>query len=117
MGHRVRQLEQFGNLQAIADAQIEMPKETRYVQDMDITLRYNNLLVSKAEQAQHHVWGAGDLLASGDGRENAFYFKDHLGSPTRLVGEGQSTPLAYNCFTNNGNQRSNGAHPALPGLQ
>jgi len=72
--------------------------EVRYT--LDMTLPYDNLLVTKGNPGtpdQSFVWG--NSLISASGEDKFFYLQDHLGSPIRLMGEGETdTPLAYDEF-------------------
>lgn len=90
--NRVKKLESFQG----ADTSMSDPcKEIRYI--LDMTLPYNNLLMTQGAQSQNFVWG-NDLISS-DGNDKFYYLQDHLGSPIRLLGEDQSnTPLAYDEF-------------------
>ena len=76
-------------------------KEVRYV--LDLTLPYNNLLMTKGEQSQSFVWGTNLLsanTANDTPKTSSFhYLHDHLGSPIRLLGtDNNDTTLAYDEF-------------------
>jgi YD repeat-containing protein len=70
-------------------------KKLRYV--LDMTLPYNNLLMTLGPRNQSFVWG--NELISANGNEKYYCLRDHLGSPIRLLdGDGTGTLLAYDEF-------------------
>ena len=95
--NRVKRLEQFESLGSLMKSELQntIPtSEVRYIHDM--TRPYNNLLMTEGGQTQRYIWGNEILEAEG---ANPFYFlQDHLGSPIRLMGGAQNTPLAYDEF-------------------
>ena len=90
--NRVRKLE---NLQSGALETPDPCREIRYI--LDATLPYDNLLMTQGAQEQCFTWGNGLISTTGD--HSFCYAQDHLGSPIRLLGEGQSSiPLSYDEF-------------------
>ena len=100
--NRVGKLEDLSELGKVPDPVTgiipDPVSEVRYT--LDMTLPYDNLLVTKGGPGttdQSFVWGNSLISASGD--DSFFYLQDHLGSPIRLMGEGEAdTPLAYDEF-------------------
>jgi len=74
-------------------------REIRYISD--ITLPYNNLLMTEGLQNQSFIWG--NELLEAEGVDHFYYLQDHLDSPIRLI-DGKNapnsgdTPLAYSEF-------------------
>jgi len=111
--NRVKKLENMLS-EATTDNMPDPCKEVRYV--LDMTLPYDNLLMTKGMQEnQRFVWGntllSADLSidndnnnannANGNGGFGGFhYLQDHLGSPIRLVGggDGNDASMAYDEF-------------------
>jgi len=106
---RVKKLENFHNTQTIANATTPDPTtEVRYV--LDMTLPYDNLIMTHGAQNQSFTWGNGLLSGSGHadkanqaspatGSPTHYYLQDHLGSPIRLFGEnGHDDIFAYDEF-------------------
>jgi hypothetical protein len=65
--NRVKRLEQLGTADALMAGELQKTdpySEVRYI--LDITLPYNNLLMTQGAQNQSFVWGAELLEAKGD---------------------------------------------------
>ena len=95
--NRIKKLEDFHNAQtATPDPTIEL----RYV--LDMTLPYDNLLMTQGAHSQSFTWGNGLLSANNSEAINAstfYYLQDHLGSPIRLLGEDNcDSTMAYDEF-------------------
>ena len=103
--NRVKRLEQFESPKTLLAGKLQKNdpcNEIRFI--LDMTLPYNNLLMTEGSENQRFIWG-NELLAS-EGSDDFFYMHDHLGSPIRLVdcerggssNYNWSTPLAYDEF-------------------
>jgi RHS repeat-associated protein len=99
--NRVKRLEQFGDPGAFMEGELQKTepcREVRYI--LDMTLPYNNLLMTEGGITGRYIWG-NELLAA-DGVDHFYYLQDHLGSPIRLMGvhdsPNQGMPLAYDEF-------------------
>jgi len=94
--NRVKKLE---NYNPIASNLPDPTKEVRYV--LDITLPFDNLLMSqdRNQQAQNFTWGNSLISASvNDNNDTLHYLQDHLGSPIRLLSADTETTMAYDEF-------------------
>jgi YD repeat-containing protein len=79
--NRVKKLE---NLQIADSATPDPTRELRYT--LDMTLPYDNLLMTEGSQNQNFIWGNSLLSATGESdNQNFHYLQDHLGSPIRLM--------------------------------
>ena len=105
--NRVKKLENLHNPynpynpQQATDTNLPDPtKEIRYV--LDMTLPYDNLLMTQGQSAQNQSYVWGDSLLSATANDNTLhYLQDHLGSPIRLSDNNinnTDTPLAYDEF-------------------
>jgi len=86
-----------GMLERLSDVSLPDPtREIKYI--LDRTLPYDNLLAIDGSSKQSFVWG-NSLISSLSGKDSFFYLQDHLGSPTRLIGDaGLSEALAFDEF-------------------
>ena len=88
-------LARVGKLEKVANIP-DPESEVRYT--LDMTLPYDNLLMMReSDKEQSFVWGNGLVSSLGD--ERFHYLQDHLGSPIRLMGDGEvSDVLAFDEF-------------------
>jgi len=99
--NRVAKLENY-NANATAGATTptipDPTREIRYV--LDMTLPYNNLLMTQGSHNQNFTWGNSLLSATGEDASNTFhYLQDHLGSPIRLLNNDRhGDTLSYDEF-------------------
>lgn len=81
-------------------------KEVRYV--LDMTLPYDNLLMTQGQKGQNQRFTWGNDLISADENDMIYYLQDHLGSPIRLMGgDVVGAAIAYDEF---GVPLAGGAH-------
>ena len=105
---RVKKLENYNptHAQATTTEIANLPdptKEVRYV--LDITRPYDNLIMTQGTQNQSFTWGNSLLSGNNTSNEtddeiaNYYYLQDHLGSPIRLLSEGDRDNItAYDEF-------------------
>jgi len=98
--NRIKKLENFHNAQTPTDINPDPCKDVRFI--LDMTLPYNNLLMTQGTHNQSFIWGNSLLTATANETscmDDFHYIHDHLDSPIRLINDDiHNCALAYDEF-------------------